>query len=78
MSFGSVDYVAVILGAVLNVVLGMLWYGPLFGNLWLKLIEKKKEDISGSPWMYVFSFVAAVVGALRLFSLLKVRQDLTC
>jgi small-conductance mechanosensitive channel len=27
--------------------LGMLWYSPvLFGNIWLKLVDKKVEDIS--------------------------------
>ena len=66
MDFGSVNYIAVLLGAVLNMVLGTLWYGPLFGNLWLKLIGKKKEDIQGAAWLYIASFVAAFVAALAL------------
>ena len=66
MDFGSVNYIAVILGAVFNMILGTLWYGPFFGKLWLKLIGKKKEEISGSPLMYVFSFVAAVIAAIAL------------
>ena len=66
MDFGSVNYIAVLLGAVLNMILGTLWYGPLFGNLWLRLINKKKEDIQGSPWLYVASFAAAFIAALAL------------
>ncbi|MBT3275491.1 MAG: DUF1761 domain-containing protein [Spirochaetales bacterium] len=66
MDFGSVNYIAVLLGAVLNMILGMLWYGPLFGKLWLKTIDKNKDDIQGSPLMYVGSFIAALVAALTL------------
>ncbi len=66
MDFSSVNYIAVALGAVFNMVLGTLWYGPLFGSLWLKLISKKKEDIKGSPWLYIASFVAAFAAALAL------------
>ena len=66
MDFGSVNFIAVILGAVLNMILGMLWYGPFFGKVWLKLIDKKSEDMKGSPWLYVASFVAAFVAALVL------------
>lgn len=66
MDFGSVNFLAVALGAVFNMILGTLWYGPFFGNLWLKLIGKKKEDVQGSPWLYVASFVAAFAAALAL------------
>ena len=66
MDFGSVNFIAVALGAVFNMILGTLWYGPLFGNLWLKLIGKKKEEIQGSPWLYVASFAAAFAAALAL------------
>jgi hypothetical protein len=67
MDFGSVNYLAVLVGAVFNMVLGTLWYGPLFGNLWLKLIGKTKEDIQGSPMVYILSFVAAFIAALALY-----------
>jgi hypothetical protein len=66
MEFGSVNYIAVVLGAVFNMILGTLWYGPFFGKLWLRLINKKQEEIEGSPWIYAASFVAAFVAALAL------------
>jgi len=66
MEFGAVNFLAVLVGAVINMVLGALWYGPLFGNLWLKLIGKNKQEIKGSPWLYLFSFIAAFVAAVVL------------
>ncbi len=36
VSFSAVNWLAVLLGTVLSMALGALWYGPLFGQLWLK------------------------------------------
>ncbi len=66
MNFGEVNYIAVVLGAVFNMILGTLWYGPLFGKTWLKLINKKQEELESKPWLYVASFVAAFISALTL------------
>ena len=66
MQFGQLNYIAIALGAVLNMILGTLWYGPFFGKLWLKLIDKSKEDIESKPILYVLSFVAAFAAALVL------------
>lgn len=67
MDLSQVNYLAVAAGAVFNMILGFLWYGPFFGKLWMKLIEKKQEDIEGNPLMYVFSFVAAFVAGIVLY-----------
>lgn len=38
---------AVLVGVVSNMIIGALWYSPvLFGNVWLKLVGKKAEDIN--------------------------------
>jgi len=66
MDFGEVNYIAVVLGAVLNMILGTLWYGPLFGKLWLRLIGKKSEEIESKPWLYILSAIAAFLAALVL------------
>ena len=66
MQFGDVNYIAVVLGAILNMVLGTLWYGPFFGKLWLKAIGKKAEDIQSKPWLYILSAIAAFLAALVL------------
>ncbi|MCB9359301.1 DUF1761 domain-containing protein [Candidatus Woesearchaeota archaeon] len=40
-----VDYIAVIVAAIVSVVLGMIYYGPqAFGKLWMKLANVKKSS----------------------------------
>ncbi|OGG07451.1 hypothetical protein A2872_02510 [Candidatus Gottesmanbacteria bacterium RIFCSPHIGHO2_01_FULL_42_12] len=38
-----VNYPAVLLSAVAGMVIGFLWYGPLFGKQWMKLTEMKPD-----------------------------------
>jgi len=66
MAFTEVNWFAIVIVAVFNMVLGTLWYGPLFGNLWLRIIGKKREELRSNPGMYIFSFVGAVVAAYVL------------
>jgi hypothetical protein len=37
MNFASVNFLAILAAAVANLLLGFLWYGPLFGKPWMKL-----------------------------------------
>jgi len=41
-----VNYFAVLLAAAVAIVLGFLWYGPLFGKTWMDLIGFSKEKMS--------------------------------
>lgn len=66
MPFGQVNWIAVVVGTIFNMVLGTIWYGPLFGNRWLKLTGKSKEEIKSSPWMYIASLIAGFLSALAL------------
>ncbi len=61
-----INYLAVLAGAVSNMVLGFLWYGPLFGKMWMRLsgITAEKIDAAKAQGMtknYVISFVGALV-----------------
>ena len=60
MPFNQINWIAVVIGSVFNMILGALWYGPLFGKLWLRLIDKKREEMQGSPAMYILSFIAGL------------------
>ena len=42
----DINYIAVVGAAVAAMVIGFLWYGPLFGKQWTKLMnfDKKKID----------------------------------
>ena len=59
----QVNYVPVLLAAVAAMVVGSLWYGPLFGKMWMKLVGVNKEDVNKSdmPKLYGIMFVGALV-----------------
>lgn len=63
-----INWWAVLVAAVINMVIGFLWYGPLFGKLWLRLIDKKAEEIEGgsSPLTYAVPIVGAFTNAFVL------------
>lgn len=43
-AFTDINWLGLILAGVFCFMLGMLWYGPLFGKTWMKLSNLKKED----------------------------------
>ena len=63
----EVKLIPVVIAAIVPMVMGALWYSPLlFGNLWLRLIGKKQEDIQGSPTGYAVATAASLVTAFLL------------
>ena|SRR3989338_5116441 len=69
-----INYLAVLSCGVISMVLGFLWYGPLFGKLWMSLsgmslerIEAAKGGGSLKMWKgYTLSFVGSLVMAYVL------------
>ena len=63
----NINFVAVLVGAAVQMAIGMLWYSPiLFGNLWMRLMgftdkdvtkAKKKEMIKS----YIIMFISILV-----------------
>lgn len=41
----NINYLAVLAAAIINMALGSVWYGPLFGKQWMKLTGRTKEMI---------------------------------
>jgi hypothetical protein len=68
--FAQVNWIAIVLGALLSMLLGFLWYGPLFGKVWLRSIGKKQEELQSRAGMYVVAFLAALVTAYVLAALI--------
>ena len=64
--FSFVNWLAVVVGMVLSMVMGALWYGPLFGNMWLRMIGKTAEELEASPFDYIKTAVASFVAMLFL------------
>ncbi len=68
----ELNWIAVIVAAVSAFVLGGLWYGPLFGRKWQKLVGLSDEDAKNANMAKVFggafvlSFLAAAVFAMFL------------
>lgn len=66
MAFPSINWIAVVVGAVINMFVGFLWYGPLFGKTWLRWIGKRQEEIESEPSLYLLSAVAALFSSFVL------------
>lgn len=63
-----VNYLAVLVAAIAAHVLGFLWYGPLFGKTWMKLMnisdkDKDKAKQKGMAKLYVLSTIGSLIMA---------------
>ncbi|MBI5644836.1 DUF1761 domain-containing protein [Candidatus Kaiserbacteria bacterium] len=73
MDIVPINYLAVIVAAIANMVLGFLWYGPLFGKTWSHLMgwgemtpDKMAAMQKKARLGYAVSFVGALVMAFVL------------
>jgi hypothetical protein len=62
------NYIAVLVSAIAGMVIGGIWYGPLFGKAWIRLSGMTQEDIDkakqkGMAKSYSGMFVGALVMA---------------
>ncbi len=63
-----INYLAVLACAVASMVIGFVWYGPLFGKKWMKLsgINPESGKKSGMSASYALMFVGSLVMAYVL------------
>lgn len=74
MFLSNINFLGVVVAAVANIVLGMIWYSPkVFGTTWMRLsgvmpVDKetaKKEMIKGSVLNFINAFIMiAVLGSV--------------
>ena len=64
----DVNWLAVIVATVATFVLGGLWYGPLFGKLWMRASGMTDEELKrGNPGkIFGVSFVLQLIAAIVL------------
>jgi hypothetical protein len=64
----DVNYLAVIVAAVLQMVLGFLWYGPLFGKTWMGFMKITPAQMGrqGMGKTYAWSAVMSLITAYVL------------
>lgn len=49
MGFFALNYWAVLAAAVANIVIGSLWYGPVFGAKWRSYLDLSMDDMHKMP-----------------------------
>ena len=61
----EINYLAVLVATFSSVVLGSLWYGPIFGKPWMKMMGFKKQDMDAMAKKEVAkSYVLMMLGSL--------------
>jgi hypothetical protein len=71
LDFGGLNWLAIFVATATGFVLGGLWYGPLFGEAWLRAVGKRKEDVKPSATPFVTSFFTALATAIVLAALIS-------
>ena len=68
-----VNYWAILLAAIANMVLGFVWYGPLFGKTWMKLsgITMGKIDTQKTKTNMNIGYALAFLGSLLMAYVLE-------
>ncbi len=68
ISLSAVNLLAVLVGGIISMVVGFFWYGPLFGEAWMRMLGRTREEIesSSSASMYVVTFVVSLIAAFVL------------
>ncbi len=72
------NYWAVLVCAVLSIILGAVWYGPLFGKKWLeitgadKVDEARRQEMMKNVWkLYITQFLLCLFQVLVLTHLIN-------
>lgn len=65
-----INYLAILVSAIVAMAVGFAWYGPLFGTEWMKLVgmtrEKMKKAQEGMTTTYGISFGLSLLMAYTL------------
>ena len=64
MAMASLNYLAILVGAIIFMVLGYLWYGPLFSKPWLAALGKTQEEIAAQGGNMAATYGLTFLGAL--------------
>ncbi len=60
----TVNYWAVLVAGLIYMGVGAIWYGPLFGKMWMKLVGITEESMKKMPLTPIQSMVGGLVTAL--------------
>lgn len=73
-----INYLAVIASTVMAFVLGGLWYGPLFGKIWMKEMNFTEEELKKANMAKIFgtAFILNLIISINLAMFLGPKADL--
>lgn len=60
----DVNFWAVLVASIANIIIGALWYGPLFGKAWMAMMNFTKADIKSMKLGAMTSMTLGFIGAL--------------
>ena len=66
------DVLPVIIAAFANLIIGWIWFGPAFGEPWMKILKLKKKDTKPNPWVMFFGLLFG----LLMFTILSYFIDI--
>lgn len=61
-----INYWAVLVAAIANIVVGSLWYGPLFGKPWMRMMGFTKDSMKQMSMTANAAYVGGLVTALLM------------
>lgn len=71
----EIHYVTILVCAVAAMIIGSIWYGPIFGKMWMRIMcpeaatmtEEQKKEMSKGMWaMYLVQFILSLITAWML------------
>jgi hypothetical protein len=71
--FEGINFLAVLAATVAGMAVGFIWYGPLFGKLWMKESGLKAEDIKPKDAMKA-NFISIVTSFITFWGLALVMK----
>jgi len=70
MPYVVINYWAVLVAGIVAMVIGFLWYGPIFGKSWMKLMGMNAESMKGKKngmgGKYLVMFIGTLIAACVL------------
>jgi hypothetical protein len=69
----GISYGAAAIAAVASMIVGFLWYGPLFGNLWIKLSGWTPKQVAlGKKQNMTGRYITALIGSFVMAVVLDI------
>ncbi|MEO9869249.1 DUF1761 domain-containing protein [Ekhidna sp.] len=68
MDFSSINWLAVLVATVSSFIVGGLWYGPIFGKVWMAEMGFTEDDLKNANMAKIYgsAFVLEFIIALQL------------